>query len=234
MLSERLALLVRAAGARVERPLVQRREEDRRIVADDVLRPVPVVDVPVDDRHSLDAELGLRPARRDRDRVEQAEAHGARPFGVMAGRPRQREPLAAHGVDRRTRGQQRCVERRLRADRVAVDPARASSAPARRVPACGSAARSASVAGSALGEREARVQCLDPSLRLRMTARRVQAARSRGGLRARSAYRLEDLVERPHAPRAADQVTEQRGVRAVAALVRGDLRDLQQRIRIGA
>ena len=57
----RLGLLVRPAGAGVERPLVQRDEEDGRVVPEDRLRPVPVMDVPVDDRDPSDA--AARPAR---------------------------------------------------------------------------------------------------------------------------------------------------------------------------
>ena len=92
---QRLALLVRPAGPGIERPLVQRDEEDRRVVADDRLRPVPVVDVPVEDRDPPEPELGLRPARGDRDRVEDAEAHRAVRLGVVPGRPREREAAAA-------------------------------------------------------------------------------------------------------------------------------------------
>ena len=43
------------AGARVERPLVQRDEEDGVVVPEDVLRSVPVVDVEVHDRDALGA-----------------------------------------------------------------------------------------------------------------------------------------------------------------------------------
>ena len=63
----RLALLLRAAGAGVERPLVQRDEEHGVVVPEDVLRPVAVVDVEVDDRDALGA-VRLRGARGDRRR----------------------------------------------------------------------------------------------------------------------------------------------------------------------
>ena len=122
------------AGARVERPLVERDEEDRRVVADDRLGAVAVVDVPVEDRDPPDAELGLRPARRDRDRVEEAEAHRAARLGVVPGRPREREAAAARRLDRRAGGEQRRLEGRRGADRVGVEPARRARARARRAP----------------------------------------------------------------------------------------------------
>ena len=92
-LTRRLVPLVRPARARIERPLVDRHVEDGRVVAEDVLRAVAVVDVPVDDRHALEPELGLRRARRDRDVVEEAEPHravGRARGGPAAGRARSR------------------------------------------------------------------------------------------------------------------------------------------------
>ena len=58
------------------------------------------MDVPVDDRHSLDAERVLRVAGRDRDVVEDAEPHRVPAQRVVAGRADQRE---ASGLDRRDR-----------------------------------------------------------------------------------------------------------------------------------
>src|SRR6476659_5756568 len=49
---------------------------------------------------------------------------------------------------------------------------------------------------------------------------------------ARCADRLEDLFERAVGVQAADQVTEERRVPAVVALVGRDPRDLQQRVRV--
>ena len=119
----RLALVGGSTGARVERPLVQRDEQDRRVVLDDVLSPVPVVHVPVDDRNALDPEVLLRPTCGDRDRVEQAEAHRTIALGVVTWRPRQGEAASSRRLDRRACGEQRGLERRPRADRVAVDQA---------------------------------------------------------------------------------------------------------------
>src|SRR4029450_5387471 len=77
----------RPAGARVERPLVERDEEDAFVVAKDRLRPVPVMDVPVDDRDSFDPERILRGARRDGDVVEETEPHRATRQRVVSGWP---------------------------------------------------------------------------------------------------------------------------------------------------
>ena len=182
MFSDRLALLVRAARAGVERPLVERDEEDRRVVADDRLRPVAVVDVPVEDRHPAEPELRLGPARGDRDRVEDAEAHRAPRLGVVSRRPREREAAASGRLDRGAGGEQRGLVRRLGADRVAVEPAAARcgrrSTQRRRV----AAEHVLLGGGRALGEREPLVEHLDPALRLRMASRRVERARRPGWL----------------------------------------------------
>ena len=89
----RVPLLRRPAASGIERPLVERAEEDAVVVPEDRLRAVAVVDVEVDDRDALEAELALRRARRDRDVVEQAEAHrpvGQRVVARAAGRARSR------------------------------------------------------------------------------------------------------------------------------------------------
>jgi hypothetical protein len=46
--------------------------------------PVAVVDVPVKDQDPVDAKLADRQLSRNRDVVEQAEAHRAVPLGVLA------------------------------------------------------------------------------------------------------------------------------------------------------
>ena len=53
----RLRLVVGPAAAGIERPLVERDEEDAVVVVEDRLRPVAVMDVEVDDRYALTAEL---------------------------------------------------------------------------------------------------------------------------------------------------------------------------------
>jgi len=78
------------ARARIERPLMERDQEDARIALERVLRPVAVVDVPVDDRDSPGAG-GARRASRDRDVVQHAEPHRALGRRVVPWRSNQRE-----------------------------------------------------------------------------------------------------------------------------------------------
>ncbi len=79
--------------ARVERRLVRREVEDRRVLPEGVLRAVAVVEVPVDDEDPLGGPGGLERARRDGDVVEETEAHGAVGLGVVAGRTDERESV---------------------------------------------------------------------------------------------------------------------------------------------
>ena len=55
---------------------------------------VAVMNVPVEDEHALGAKLCDRQLRRDRDIVEEAEAHSAIWFGVMPGGPHSTEAQA--------------------------------------------------------------------------------------------------------------------------------------------
>ena len=64
-----------------------RRDEERVALGlEDALGAVPVVDVPVEDREALDAELALQHPRGDRDVVDQAKAHRPIRLSVMARR----------------------------------------------------------------------------------------------------------------------------------------------------
>ena len=95
--------LVLGAGAGIERHLVGRAVEHARIVPEDVLRAVAVVHVPVDDGDALGAMRLLRMAGGDGGVVEQAEAHGRRLLGMVAGRARRHEDVVGaageHVVD---------------------------------------------------------------------------------------------------------------------------------------
>ena len=72
------------AGAGIERPLVQRDEEDRVVAAEDRLRAVAVVHVPVDDRDPLDPER--RPARdAPRPRIRRTGRSPSRGRGARGG-----------------------------------------------------------------------------------------------------------------------------------------------------
>jgi hypothetical protein len=116
----RLVPLARPARSREERPLVQRDVEDARVVPEDGLRSVAVVDVPVDDRDPL----RLVGPRRDRDAVDEAEAHLAVRERVVSRRPDEREASCARGLDRCAGREQRRLPRRLRGDRARVEPDR--------------------------------------------------------------------------------------------------------------
>jgi hypothetical protein len=102
---------------------------------EDLVGPVAVVDVPVEDQHALGAVGRRRVARSDRRVAEEAEAHRAVGLGVVARRAQRREagrglagqqrvdePDAAAG-----RAQRRRVGRRD-GDRVHVDAAAAACA----------------------------------------------------------------------------------------------------------
>ena len=110
-----------AAGAGIERPLVQGGEEDGVVVAKDLLGAVAVVDVEVDDRDTRKAELGLGVAGGDGDVVDEAEAHRAVGERVVPGRPDERERLPVDRLERDPRGQRGRFPRRLGADRVGVE-----------------------------------------------------------------------------------------------------------------
>src|SRR3546814_10140820 len=88
-------------GARVG---VDRGEEDGGILVEDVLGPVAVVIVDVEDRDRAEAAV-LRRARRDRGVVEVAIAAHIVAAGMMAGRAAERE-----GVARIAAGQLRSEE----------------------------------------------------------------------------------------------------------------------------
>ena len=103
---------------------MERDEEHAVVVPEDVLRPVAVVDVPIEDRDALEAELGLREAGGDGDVVEEAEAHGLAGECMVARRTHEREAAALDGLDRAAGGQQRRAVGRLRRRRVGREPRR--------------------------------------------------------------------------------------------------------------
>ena len=164
---EVVTLLVRTARARVERPLVQRHEENRIVAGDDVLRSVAVVDVPVDDRDALQPELRLCPPCGDRHAVEQAEAHRTIAFGVVPGRTGEREPAPPRCFDCGPRSEECRVVRGVAADRVGVDP---PAGIAHELDQLGRVAAQDIVLGGgrAFDERKPFVQHHDPLLRFGM------------------------------------------------------------------
>ena len=116
----RLALLVGTTTARVERPLVKRHEQDRVVFPEDLLRSVAVMHVVVDDRDAV--TVGLRRPRRDRDVVEDTEAHRPSAERVMSGRADEREAACARRLDRSSGREQSGGRCRLADDRVGIEP----------------------------------------------------------------------------------------------------------------
>jgi hypothetical protein len=125
------------AGAREQPVLVDAGEQHVGAVAEDLRRAVAGMDVPVEDQHTRGAKSRDRGSGRDRDVVEEAEAHRARRLRVVACRTHAAEAgvgLAgqqqADHLDRTARGVQRGVERRFADVGVRVD--RAAALPAQR------------------------------------------------------------------------------------------------------
>ena len=92
---------------------MRRHVQHRRIVLEDVLRPVAVMHVVVDDGDACRAERA-RVRRGNRDVVEETESHRAVALGVVAGRPHEREcprmrvaDHVFHGIDGGASSQQR-------------------------------------------------------------------------------------------------------------------------------
>ncbi len=52
-------------------------EEHRAVFVEDVLRPIPMMDIPIDDEHALDPMCPLRVASSERDVVHDAKTHAA-------------------------------------------------------------------------------------------------------------------------------------------------------------
>ena len=77
---------------------MKRNGQDRRVVVEDRLRAVPVMDVDIDDRDTLELVIRLAGARGDGDVVEDAEASAALGNGMVAGVPYQRKSVV--GVSR--------------------------------------------------------------------------------------------------------------------------------------
>lgn len=74
-------------GARIQRGLMGRKEEDRAVLVKNFLGAIAVMHIPVDDGDTFDAVGPLSVAGGDRDIIKKAETHGRRRPGMMAGRP---------------------------------------------------------------------------------------------------------------------------------------------------
>jgi hypothetical protein len=120
------------ARARVVGILVERDVEDARVLAEDRLGPVPVVEIPVDDCDALVAVDGAQMAGGDGGVVEEAEAHGLRRGRVVSGRADEGEAISIgagrHRVgelDQAPGGEEGGLVGALRGGGVGVDPAAA-------------------------------------------------------------------------------------------------------------
>jgi len=76
----------RAARARIKRILMRGEKEHGWILVENFLRPVAVVDIPVDNGCPLEAVRLLKVASADGGVVEQAETHRPVAFGMVPGR----------------------------------------------------------------------------------------------------------------------------------------------------
>ena len=117
------------AGAGIEGILVRGSEEDIRVGGEDGLGAVAVVDVEIDDGDTPQPVLVSRVRGADGDVVEQAKAHGAARFGVVAGRAHRAERVLglarrhrADGGDNRAGRAQRRLARARRNHRVGIEP----------------------------------------------------------------------------------------------------------------
>ena len=111
----------RTARPRIERPLVQRYEENRVVVPEDRLGPVAVVHVEIDDRDAAKPELELSVTRGDGGVREDAEAHRPVEERVMARWPDEREPAVLDGLDRTAGRKHGRLEGRRACIRVGVE-----------------------------------------------------------------------------------------------------------------
>ena len=109
-------LFVGGARARVERIPVDREIRHAPVVPEQLLRAIAVVHVEIGHENARDSVMLEKVLRGNRDRVQEAEPHGARLQRVMARRPRRHENRRrAPRDDRARRGerQRHGAERRL-------------------------------------------------------------------------------------------------------------------------
>ena len=95
--------LVGGAGAGIERVPVDREEADAGVAVEDLLGPVAVVDVPVDDEDAVEPAVARRPRRRRRRRSRRGRSPSPRPAsrgGPEAGRRRRRPAGGRRGPRR--------------------------------------------------------------------------------------------------------------------------------------
>lgn len=96
---------------------MRRTEQDAWIILENILRSVPVMDIPINDSDTLHAMMMLRMTRRNRNIVEKAEPHRGGTLSVMSRRAGRDEHIVCNaGKDiidrgrRRTNCRQRCIQ----------------------------------------------------------------------------------------------------------------------------
>ena len=117
-----LGVRIRPSRPWPERPLVKRDREHARVVAEQRLGAIAVMDVEVDDGDALETERVLRVTGGDRDVAEDAEAHRLRLERMVARRSYEREAPDLHGSDRTACGQKRRFARGRHSVRVRIEP----------------------------------------------------------------------------------------------------------------
>ena len=183
-------------------------EEHRRVLVEDGLGAVAVVDVPVDDRDPVDPLPPLRVAGGDRDVVEDAEPHRLLGAGVMAGRADEREAVVDGGVGAvpsRTASQTASVlpAASSAASQVA-SPARASGPTHESVPFTDAISIASIIAGVWTSSSSWMVACLDSSFvssgstRARSSTvivRDSRSGRSKWGTSSQAAARSSTIID---------------------------------------
>ena len=123
-----------------------------------------------------DPELGLRVSGRDRDVVEEAEAHRPVRRRVVPRRPYEGEPVYADRFDRGACCEQRRLVGRIRGDRVRVDERRPDDSADELEQLRSVAAKDVLLGGRLrLAELELLLQDAKPLLPLGVVARRVES-----------------------------------------------------------
>ena len=106
------------ASPGVPRPLVHRDEVNVRLILDQRLSAVAMMDIPVDDENALQSMFLARVVRGDGDVAEQAESHRAIVDSMMTGRPDGAKAARMHATDCEVdRGQHAPGSRRRRLPR---------------------------------------------------------------------------------------------------------------------
>ncbi len=109
-----LAPFVLESASRIKRVLVERDEEHLRILPENVLGPVPVMNIPVQDGHPVQPMFFLNIAGENRGGGEEAKPHGTKRLGMLAGRAHRAKSRGVKASHYLVRRRQRRVHRSQR------------------------------------------------------------------------------------------------------------------------